>query len=278
MLQSTGTGGISIASGSLVSITAATGALAIMMGGSGNATAAGGAASLVGGASAFPGVAAGIAVLRGGDASGASGVGGAVFLQGGKAIAGTDPGTGGSVSIAGYGLSDVFFGGNVIISGGNANASLATSRGGSVTLAAGLGVTKGSVVLSDGTNDILTISNAMATAAALTVSPGLAAFNGGASIGSANGLSITAGGLKVTGGGIGVTGGGISVTAGHILAGNSGSSLMGQVSLVSGTSQNGFGAPGNWPLFLGTPSTSFPCPPITGMNIPMNTCEYSLFP
>ena len=34
----------------------------------------------------------------------------------------------------------------------------------------------------------------------------------------------------------------------------------------------------NWPLFLGTPSTSYPCPPITGMNIPMNTCEYSLFP
>jgi hypothetical protein len=34
----------------------------------------------------------------------------------------------------------------------------------------------------------------------------------------------------------------------------------------------------NWPLFLGTPSSSYPCPPITGMNIPMNTCEYSLFP
>jgi hypothetical protein len=33
----------------------------------------------------------------------------------------------------------------------------------------------------------------------------------------------------------------------------------------------------NWPLFLCTPSTSYPCPPITGMNIHMNVSEYSLF-
>ena len=181
--------------------------------------------SIIGSSSGFPGVAAGTATRHGGDASGASGTGGSIVVLGGGADA-AGPGTGGSTSFLSYGDGTVMTGGSMLTAAGS--GAMAAGTGGSITLVAGTAATPGGIVLRERSNNVVVVSNDMATIRSLTVL-GLAQFGGNISIPTG---SITAGRITVLTGGIGILGGGLSITGGDLFYGSAG-----LISLVAAPTQ-----------------------------------------
>lgn len=139
--------------------------------------------------------------------------GGSVVVLGGAAINAAGTFTGGPIFFLSYGDGTVMTGGSMLFAAGN--GAMAAGTGCSITLIAGTAATPGGIVLRERSNNVVVVSNDMATIHSLTVL-GLAQFGGNISIPTG---SITAGRITVLTGGIGILGGGLSITGGDLLYG-----------------------------------------------------------